>query len=1250
MEKVEIIKKGIKTSIASVDNIGGKEHVILGDYQRDLILRTKGSVRIQVNNKFYDILNEELSTSTDANGGVLIIEGNIENLSPIPIDGSLVFSKETSSLYIIIDGQPLELNSEPSNGNGGISLPFVSYENVQNFSREQVERVQSNIQITYPNIESFLVNPWESKLGYIKSEHNHYIIYDNAAIPLYISSLTGGVINNTLTITKEGITNVRNATLTVESNWNNSIITDGYSGLFVGNLPLTQGIGLHSDGVNNFITSLGDNLVVNTERASNLLTISDLGVSVGFNSILNGDYFFVVNESSYFKDITLKEKLKSENYSESYGNYFDLVKGFSLYNGDDGWTLEVDRLIEKGIDTHYNKLSGLNFQKLINNSTRIINKYTTPTGIEVEIDGNVNYAVNDVVLIVCANQHLKTTELVLGTVESVTVENNYVVLNITAAIRNNNLLFSNLINMSSDNILLDTFDRSIVGYKSMATLQEVINNLSVDDLDQIYEIFENGDEEFLHLKIQSAFVHSKIGNLTNINDTSFTIEGETGLYSNNAYIKGEADLNYLKLGNELLYKDGVLTITDSYRKYGLGVTSSVAYGSRDESGMYGMISGHAERPEGVTGISGSVLRMQSGASGYQSELWLTGTNVTAKPMAYIRHSQGNNKTTWAKLWSSGDFTQTNINDWNKTVTNSIALSKNETNQILIDSNLSGSTLHKGNFIAWVSSGRPEGLPTDKASNGGFLTNNFLATSNGYHRREFFQTVGDSYWYQAVHNGTANNWYRVASREWVTNQDYMPYEAVKPAKITTNDPTPLALIRTGSQLSISFTNSNLTRYLGVDSSGDLRFGSSNNIGTVSKVYHTGNLDLEEISVLREEAGNDANLGYRIKNADMTFFGPIGNGATDLSIKHTLPATAPFLHLQPYVTNALMGATGRYAFAINGSNVAKGDQSFASGLGSVASGTSSFVTGQACQALGTRSFSAGDSNTSSGALSATLGGSANVAEGNLTAIIAGINNKTVGQNSVVVGGNSNNTGNTNATVMGGYDNKALGITSSIIGSQSSTVNAHGASALSSSNVIIDGNGSTSIASQNSTVNGEVDSIIASTGAAITQNVNFSALLATIDCSINSVEGGGINSAIIASNGCTINMGQPGSSTVKWNNAIIAAQSSVINAGMSYNLVTGQGTIGTASAQLVIGTWNLDEPHLSVSSPLKKTFVIGGGSDANNRKTTFYIQHDGLVVAINDIEISDFSKGVILRSPDNSRWRVTIDNNGALNTTKL
>jgi hypothetical protein len=41
---------------------------------------------------------------------------------------------------------------------------------------------------------------------------------------------------------------------------------------------------------------------------------------------------------------------------------------------------------------------------------------------------------------------------------------------------------------------------------------------------------------------------------------------------------------------------------------------------------------------------------------------------------------------------------------------------------------------------------------------------------------------------------------------------------------------------------------------------------------------------------------------------------------------------------------------------------------------------------------------------------------------------------------------------------------------------------------------------------------------------------------------------------------------------------------------------------------------------------------------------------VVQSGDIEITDPSKGIILRSSDNNRWRLTIDNDGVLTVTGL
>ena len=43
-------------------------------------------------------------------------------------------------------------------------------------------------------------------------------------------------------------------------------------------------------------------------------------------------------------------------------------------------------------------------------------------------------------------------------------------------------------------------------------------------------------------------------------------------------------------------------------------------------------------------------------------------------------------------------------------------------------------------------------------------------------------------------------------------------------------------------------------------------------------------------------------------------------------------------------------------------------------------------------------------------------------------------------------------------------------------------------------------------------------------------------------------------------------------------------------------------------------------------------------------------GNISVTEDVEITDFNKGVILRSPDNNRWKITVNNSGQLITTAL
>ena len=41
---------------------------------------------------------------------------------------------------------------------------------------------------------------------------------------------------------------------------------------------------------------------------------------------------------------------------------------------------------------------------------------------------------------------------------------------------------------------------------------------------------------------------------------------------------------------------------------------------------------------------------------------------------------------------------------------------------------------------------------------------------------------------------------------------------------------------------------------------------------------------------------------------------------------------------------------------------------------------------------------------------------------------------------------------------------------------------------------------------------------------------------------------------------------------------------------------------------------------------------------------------IITNEDIEITDSAKGIILKSPDNIRWKITIDNEGSLSAQEL
>lgn len=85
------------------------------------------------------------------------------------------------------------------------------------------------------------------------------------------------------------------------------------------------------------------------------------------------------------------------------------------------------------------------------------------------------------------------------------------------------------------------------------------------------------------------------------------------------------------------------------------------------------------------------------------------------------------------------------------------------------------------------------------------------------------------------------------------------------------------------------------------------------------------------------------------------------------------------------------------------------------------------------------------------------------------------------------------------------------------------------------------------------------------------------------------------------------------------------------------TGAATLGS-SQDTVLYVTSTGKVGVNANSPNKELTVIGSISSTD-------------VVYVNsDVEITDSTKGIILRSPNNSRWRVTITDNGSLSAVAL
>lgn len=353
MSKLYINNKGIDVPVAELELISTKEQLVLGNLERDLILRTAGNVKIQVGNKFYDL---PMSESTDSVGtgvtlpsesGVIVLNSDSELLTlAYPGDGSLIYIKESKTFYVA-DGSEYTLINRADN-----NKIFLSFDESQNLTGDEKYTLAFNTGNTISSLSAVASLPRASVFPgmviFAIAEGKHYQLTDefNSTITeswkeLYLS-LDGGTV--------EGPVTIKNSRLLIDSQFKDTWLplnSNTFDGIFLGSSNYANGLGIWKT-ADNVIFSTQDQTTFgykfmtrgSDQNAYNPLSISNNSVGIG-GGISYSHSLAVSGPALLRNKVTMNQGFNSPDFIEGInGTGYDLSK-----DSQDKWTLEVDKLV-----------------------------------------------------------------------------------------------------------------------------------------------------------------------------------------------------------------------------------------------------------------------------------------------------------------------------------------------------------------------------------------------------------------------------------------------------------------------------------------------------------------------------------------------------------------------------------------------------------------------------------------------------------------------------------------------------------------------------------------------------------------------------------------------------------------------------------------------------------------------------------------------------------------------------------------
>ena len=378
--------------------------------------------------------------------------------------------------------------------------------------------------------------------------------------------------------------------------------------------------------------------------------------------------------------------------------------------------------------------------------------------------------------------------------------------------------------------------------------------------------------------------------------------------------------------------------------------------------------------------------------------------------------------------------------------------------------------------------------------------------------------------------------------------------------------------------------------------------------------------------------------------------ISSGSYSHAEGYQTTAVSNFTHAEGIGTTAL----GQRSHAEGSNTISEGVASHAEGQLTWALGGSSHAEGLSTTAEGNYSHSEGQQTTAIGVVS-HVGGYVNEVRSNYSFIGSGSGNTIYSASTFsFIGGGVNNTifnapapSDSSYSFIGGGELNRIGSFSrysSILGGYNNVIT--GSTSSSQYTAILGGSNNTLLGETTNSIIIGGDNNIFGDGSGVA--TTWYSLLFGRDNS------GATNYSSIIGNDNTFagdNLRIYGTNNqVNGNNCGVIGLSNSLNANNSYiigNFLSGNYDNTVYVPQLninILGTGS-SVYNLGIDS---NGFVVtgstGGGTPALSAVTAVGN------TTTDDIEITDFTKGVILRSPDNTRWRITVDSSGALITTAI